>query len=376
MWRAIYVHGTHAGYGSGGGIVPSTALTATVGLDYTFTRFHGAAASSLAGASAAVGGSGEGIPPGMHGVTHVWELGGSSYEKKLLDIPVTMARLPNNVVFVTVDLSCPVSSLSFALQACVALRARCDALLKSASEGRRGAAAPAPVASAAGAAAPMATALTAASVARVRLGWCAKNGVAPELTFTSKSSASASVADLSSGVRAVPVTSRIYNVHHATPDAVDALLPTLPPHPNEEMIQGTLFPVQIAIIGTKADALAKYEPTPRKTLVNVLRQVAVYFGAPLLFVNHADRKSLEYLSGLFANLCFGKEFKKSAVMDPAKLVYIPAGVDSLEAIALPSPPSPATLATLTSAWLATLRGQFPADGAAEEKASAERAAHS
>ncbi|XP_060042943.1 cytoplasmic dynein 2 light intermediate chain 1 isoform X2 [Erinaceus europaeus] len=106
-------------------------------------------------------------------------------------------------------------------------------------------------------------------------------------------------------------------------------------HPDRELIDP--FPIPLVIIGSKYDIFQDFDSEKRKAICKILRFVAHYHGASLMFTSKSEALLLKIRS-VINQLAFGIDRSKSICVDQNKPLYITAGLDSLSQIGAPPIP--------------------------------------
>ena len=89
--------------------------------------------------------------------------------------------------------------------------------------------------------------------------------------------------------------------------------------------------VPLVIIGNKSDALKSVASADRRLLIQVMRFVAHYHGATLLFTSSFERDAYR---AVFSSVCFGLPIKPALDLGADKPVCVTAGKDDFAAILL------------------------------------------
>ncbi|GMS82493.1 hypothetical protein PENTCL1PPCAC_4668 [Pristionchus entomophagus] len=95
------------------------------------------------------------------------------------------------------------------------------------------------------------------------------------------------------------------------------------------------FPVPIAFIGNKYDEFQNREPDERRKICKMMRFLAHYYGATLLFYSSKLETTLAKGRLFFAHHAFGAHLGRSVQTDINKPLFIPAGFDSHADIGAP-----------------------------------------
>lgn len=103
-------------------------------------------------------------------------------------------------------------------------------------------------------------------------------------------------------------------------------------HPDRELIDP--FPIPLVIIGTKYDLFQDFDSEKRKAICKILRFVAHYHGASLMFTSKSEAQLLR-IRGVINQLAFGVDKSKSICVDQNKPLFVTAGLDSLSQIGSP-----------------------------------------
>ena len=94
-------------------------------------------------------------------------------------------------------------------------------------------------------------------------------------------------------------------------------------------------PCPIMVVATKYDLLANEDSAKRKVLLGALRYVAHSNGASLHCFSRRDKVLQSHFRALMNHHAFRTAPKKSAQLDAAKPVVIPAGADAIKKIGAP-----------------------------------------
>lgn len=315
-----------------------------MGLDYAAKR------SPVSGMTPTYGSQDSSSALTSREIAHLWELGGNAPSSlgDLLSIVLTPNRLPGNVAVVAVDLSRPATSLAAAAKWLSLLRARAiecaDKLPPTAASPAAGGAG-APAGPAAGAASREAA--YAASVARMRVGWAQRTGGSAVATLEAadgESGASGgggwSSQALAAGLAACsPATcAKVLAALPAHPDALGADGKGGAPAKGALLVgpapAGTLPPLQILLVGTKADLVRDEQPLQRRAVLTALRFLAHTHGAWLITTSSRDRPSLQAYRAALGSCLFGTDHgRRAPFLDAARMAALfPPGSDCMEAI--------------------------------------------
>nr|CAB3240338.1 cytoplasmic dynein 2 light intermediate chain 1-like [Phallusia mammillata] len=128
------------------------------------------------------------------------------------------------------------------------------------------------------------------------------------------------------------------------------------------------FPVPLVIIGSKYDQFQDtIEAEKRKVITKCLRYLAHSNGATLLYLSSKIDATVRGLRHVMNVAAFDGQLNKSPVIDGSRPIYVPAGMDSIDAIGSP-PLSGSDVGRGGSrnpaeTWRIAFCGHFPQEGA-------------
>lgn len=281
-------------------------------------------------------------------IAHLYELGGNAPSSlgDLVNIVLTPNRLPGNVGVVVVDLSRPATSLAAAAKWLSLLRARgieCVDKLPPTAATPAAAAPGMPAGPAAGAASREAA--YNASVARMRVGWAQRTGGTAVAALEAAEGEAAAASNwsnqsLAAGLAACSPTvcSKVLAALPAHPDALGVDGRGLAPAKGSLLVApapaGTLPPLQLLLVGTKADLVRDEQPLQRRAVLTCLRFLAHTHGAWLITTSSRDRASMQAFRAALGSCLFGSDHgRRAPFLDPARMAALfPPGSDCMEAI--------------------------------------------
>lgn len=142
-------------------------------------------------------------------------------------------------------------------------------------------------------------------------------------------------------------------------------------HPDAKRVDPSVVP--IVIVGAKYDAFMDIESVRRKPLMLALRFIAHHYGASLICTSYKEKSQLAYFRNILNHFVFHTPAKKTAHLDPAKALIVPAGADTFDGIGNPPNTRPAQLSganfpQAVSLWQRAVEACFPPkDDAADDK---------
>ncbi|GMR32357.1 hypothetical protein PMAYCL1PPCAC_02552 [Pristionchus mayeri] len=132
---------------------------------------------------------------------------------------------------------------------------------------------------------------------------------------------------------------------------------------NKEQEACMPFPIPLAFIGNKYDEFQNREPDERRKMCKMMRFLAHYYGATLVFYSSKLETTLAKGRLLFAHLAFGANLGRSSQTDINKPLFVPVGLDSYSDIG-PPPMSDSSFSSLRSTqpidlWWGVFSESFP-----------------